>query len=46
MKILIALFLIGIAWVMFTNSLDEKRMEVYNDCVMVETINGDYECVK
>lgn len=42
----IIILTVGIAWVMFINSLDEKRMEVYNDCVMVETINGDYECVK
>lgn len=45
MKILIALCLIGIAWVLFTSKLDEKRSEVYSKCQMVETIDGEYKCV-
>lgn len=44
MKYLIALCLVGIAWVMFTNKLDEKRFENYV-CNGVENYQGDYECV-
>ena len=35
-SVFIVIFLIGIEWIGYTNSLDEKRNEAYKDCHAID----------